>query len=64
MLFRNWNKVFLTIRSSETCFLMFCRVFMSDRPGNPGDYHWWTLLVLHESELLPVNVNSHVANTV
>jgi hypothetical protein len=37
---------------------------MSDRPGNPGDYHWWTLLVLHESKLLPVNVNSHVANTV
>jgi len=43
---------------------MFCRVFMSDRPGNPGDYHWWTLLVLRESEFLPVNVNSHVANTV
>jgi hypothetical protein len=37
---------------------------MSDRPGNPGDYHWWTLLVLHKSELLPLNVSSHVANIV
>jgi desulfoferrodoxin (superoxide reductase-like protein) len=37
---------------------------MSDKPDNPGHYHWWMLLVLHESELLPVNFNSHVANTV